>query len=159
MIVYGAFFLAFILVLVPYGVSRLEVLVPALRVELSLALRIAGGVLLTAALAVYLWSAVLLSLHGRGAYVEFDPPRRLVTAGPFGWCRNPIAGCVVLMLLGLSLAWSSTGVFLLFLIAIPVAHAQVVLLEEPLLRKRFGAAFDEHAARVPRWLPRPPRTP
>ena len=28
------------------------------------------------------------------------------------------------------------------------------LVEEPDLRRRFGSAYDEYAARTPRWLPR-----
>lgn len=159
MIVYGVSFLSLMLGLLPYAASRLDVLCPACHVEIPAALRVAGGAVFAAALALYAWSSLLLSYHGRGAYVEFDPPRQLVTTGPFSWCRNPIAACVVLMLLGLGLACSSTGILLLALIAVPIAHAQVVLLEEPLLRKRFGAAFDAHAARVNRWLPRPPRSP
>jgi protein-S-isoprenylcysteine O-methyltransferase Ste14 len=30
----------------------------------------------------------------------------------------------------------------------------VFLLEEPLLRSQFGAAYSEYCAEVPRWLPR-----
>jgi protein-S-isoprenylcysteine O-methyltransferase Ste14 len=61
------------------------------------------------------------------------------------------------MIGGLALAWSSIGVLLLFLLAMPLAHAQVVLLEEPLLRKRFGEAYVDYCRRVPRWIPRPPK--
>jgi protein-S-isoprenylcysteine O-methyltransferase Ste14 len=80
-----------------------------------------------------------------------------VATGPFQWCRNPIAGSVVGMVLGEALALSSVGILLLFVVAIPLAHMQVVLLEEPLLEKRFGSAYNDYRARVPRWLPRPPR--
>jgi protein-S-isoprenylcysteine O-methyltransferase Ste14 len=31
------------------------------------------------------------------------------------------------------------------------------LIEEPDLRHRFGADYDEYAARTPRWVPRPGR--
>lgn len=30
--------------------------------------------------------------------------------------------------------------------------------EEPTLSERFGAEYEAYAARVPRWLPRPPRS-
>ena len=76
--------------------------------------------------------------------------------GPFRRVRNPVAACVLGMILGEALAWSSTGIFLLFLVGIPLAHLQVVLLEEPLLRKRFGQAYADYLERVPRWVPRIP---
>jgi len=36
-------------------------------------------------------------------------------------------------------------------------HLFVRLVEEPLLRRRFGAAYEAYRRAVPRWLPRPPR--
>ncbi len=89
-------------------------------------------------------------------YVEFDPPRSLVCDGPFRWCRNPIAGCVIGMLLGEAIALSSTGILLLAIAAMLAAHIQVVLLEEPLLLRRFGQDYADYAASVPRWTPRRP---
>jgi protein-S-isoprenylcysteine O-methyltransferase Ste14 len=57
---------------------------------------------------------------------------------------------------GEAIAFSSVGIFLLFLVSVPAAHLQVVLLEEPLLKKRFGQAYEAYLAEVPRWLPRRP---
>ena len=54
------------------------------------------------------------------------------------------------------MAFSSTGILLLFLVAMLLAHVQVSLLEEPLLLKRFGASYADYVARVPRWIPRRP---
>jgi protein-S-isoprenylcysteine O-methyltransferase Ste14 len=34
-----------------------------------------------------------------------------------------------------------------------VAHLFVVLVEEPLLRRRFGAAYEAYCQAVRRWLP------
>ena len=95
--------------------------------------------------------------RGRGAYVEFDPPRQFVATGPFRYCRNPIAACVLGMILGEAIGLSSSGVLILFLLGLPIAHAQVVFLEEPLLSKRFGAEYQQYLSRVPRWIPRPVR--
>ncbi len=75
----------------------------------------------------------------------------------YRWVRNPVAACLVAALLGEALMFSSTGILLLFLTAMLIAHVQVTRLEEPLLRKRFGAAYEEYCRRVPRWLPRRPR--
>lgn len=156
MLIYGVLFLASVLGLLPWLAYQVDVYWPQLRLEIGW-LRALGVVFGAACLAVYIWSSYLLSHHGRGAYVEFDPPRQFVATGPFRWCRNPIAGSLVGVVLGEAIAFSSVGIFLLFIVALPLAHIQVILLEEPLLRKRFGAAYEEYLTRVPRWLPRPPR--
>ncbi len=157
MAVYGASFLALILLALPAGAAAVDRVIPAWQPALPVWGRWAGGAVFVAALVTYLWSAAILSGRGRGGYVEFDPPRELVTSGPFARCRNPVAGCVVLMLLGLALALSSTTLLLVVVAALPIAHAQVVLLEEPLLRARFGEAFERHCATTPRWIPWPRR--
>jgi protein-S-isoprenylcysteine O-methyltransferase Ste14 len=156
MLVYSILFLAAVLVLLPWLASRIDVHWPRARVEIG-PVRWLGVILFSICMGLYATASLLLSRHGRGAYVEFDPPREFVAVGPFQWCRNPIAGSLLGMLLGEALAFSSTGIFLLFLVALPLAQLQVVCLEEPLLRKRFGQAYEEYVRRVPRWLPGTPR--
>jgi protein-S-isoprenylcysteine O-methyltransferase Ste14 len=51
---------------------------------------------------------------------------------------------------------SSTAVLLMFLVGFAVARAQAVLLEEPLLERRFGKQYLDYKAKVSRFLPRPP---
>lgn len=152
---YCVAFLATVIGLLPWAAVQLDRVVSGWRFELGYG-RWTGATLFAAALLCYLYATYVLTRRGRGAYVEFDPPREFVSEGPFRWCRNPIAACVVLMLWGEALALSSIGVLLLALVAIPLAHAQVIFLEEPLLRARFGAAYEAYLERVPRWLPRRP---
>lgn len=157
MALYYITFLSLVLVLLPWAASRLDSLLPPLRLELPAAARLAGCMVFVVAFAVYNLATLHLTTRGRGAYVEFDPPARFVASGPFRWCRNPIAGAVVLMIAGEGLALSSGGVLLLALLAMGLAHLQVVALEEPLLRKRFGAEYEQYQSQVPRWIPRFPR--
>jgi protein-S-isoprenylcysteine O-methyltransferase Ste14 len=117
------------------------------------AVRVVGGALAALALACYLACTVWLTTRGRGAYVEFDPPTRLVTDGPYRLCRNPVALCAVVLLLGEALAFASVGILAFAVVASVFAHLQAVLLEEPLLRRRFGDAFEAYRASTPRWLP------
>jgi len=156
MLVYGVCFLSVVLGGLPWLAYRVDAYLPAWHVEIGW-WRAAGVGLSLIFFVTYVWSSYLLSRRGRGAYVEFDPPKEFVASGPFRWVRNPIAGSLVGMVLGEALAFSSTGILLLFVIALPLAHCQVVFLEEPLLRKRFGQTYVDYLARVPRWLPRRPR--
>lgn len=149
-------FLAFILGLVPYGAWIAEQAL-GLSITLPLFARILGATLALIGLALYTTASIRLMKCGKGGYVEFDPPTEFVATGPFRWCRNPIAACVLVMLVGEAIAFSSIGMLTLVLIAAPLAHLQVVALEEPLLRKRFGDDYVRYCARVPRWIPRPPR--
>ncbi|MFQ5806914.1 MAG: methyltransferase family protein [Phycisphaerae bacterium] len=155
---YVIFFVAFILILVPWLAHLLGArFLPATwQIEIGWG-RGVGWLIFAIFYVAYTLSSLVLMRRGRGAYVEFDPPKELVATGPFRWCRNPIAACVLGMILGEALAFCSTGIFLLFLVGLPLAHLQVVLLEEPRLEKRFGQTYIDYRARVPRWIPRPPR--
>lgn len=156
-VVYYFAFLAFILILLPWLANRAGGFLPAaFHFDIGWA-KIVGWVVFAVCLLLYTTASVTLMRWGRGAYVEFDPPKEFVAVGPFRWCRNPIAACVVGMVLGEALAFSSTGIALFFLIGLPLAHMQVVLVEEPLLEKRFGQTYRDYRARVPRWIPRWPR--
>jgi protein-S-isoprenylcysteine O-methyltransferase Ste14 len=158
MAAYSLSFLAFVLGLLPWLAHRLDVYYPQWHVEIG-PVRLLGLVIAAVCLGLYAAASYTLTTHGRGAYVEFDPPREFVAVGPFRWCRNPIAGSLALSLLGLALTFSSTGIFLYFLLGLVLAHVQVVWLEEPLLRRRFGAAYERYLRETPRWRPRrPPRS-
>jgi len=152
---YSLFFLGLALVILPWLCYRLDVALPAWHVEIGW-WRAAGAVVLLGFLVSYAYCSYELTSRGRGAYVEFDPPSRFVAEGPYRWVRNPVAASVVGMILGEAVAASSTGILLLFVAAIPLAHLQVVLLEEPLLRKRFGLPYEDYLYRVPRWIPSRP---
>lgn len=157
--VYYVAFLAFVLVALPLLADRAgDALLPG-PLELGPG-RWLGWGLFALGIASYTASTIVLTSYGRGAYVEFDPPREFVARGPYRWCRNPIAASLIVAVLGLGVAFSSPGILVLVALCLPLAHAQVVLLEEPLLRKRFGDAYEDYLRKVPRWIPRPPaRTP
>ncbi len=48
----------------------------------------------------------------------------------------------------------SLGVGLYALLFSALAHVSVVFVEEPELQRRFGRAYEDYCARVPRWFPR-----
>lgn len=153
MAVYAVGFLAVMLGALPWLFYRIDVRVPVVHVDIG-QLRIVGVVLFVVGLVLYTGASGVLVRRGKGAFVEFDPPTKLVVEGPYRYVRNPVAGFLLATALGEVIALSSTGALLLFCIYVVVAHLQVTRLEEPLLRKRFGRAYDEYCAHVPRWIPR-----
>ena len=93
---------------------------------------------------------------GRGTPMPLLPPQRLVVAGFYRYVRNP-------MYVGFAAGW--IGLWIVFGRANPVAiawvtsvalgiHLFVLFYEEPTLRKKFGADYNEYCAHVRRWWPR-----
>ncbi len=115
----------------------------------GLALAAAGAV-------VVLWCLVSFVAVGHGTPAVFDPPRRFVAVGPYRWVRNPMYLGASGVLAGSGLAFRSPSVVLLAAVGLVLAHAFVVLAEEPGLERRFGEGFREYRRATNRWIPRPP---
>jgi protein-S-isoprenylcysteine O-methyltransferase Ste14 len=93
---------------------------------------------------------------GRGTPAPMIPPQRLVVVGFYRYVRNP-------MYVGFALGW--IGLWIVFghanlrqiaaVAAVALAvHLFVLFYEEPTLRKKFGADYDEYCRNVRRWWPR-----
>lgn len=93
---------------------------------------------------------------GRGTPAPMAPPKRLVVVGFYRYVRNPI---YVGALTGWAGLWVVFGHASVRSIAIALAVLAGVFLfvklyEEPTLRRKFGADYQEYCRNVPRWLPR-----
>ena len=93
---------------------------------------------------------------GRGTPAPFIPPQRFVVVGFYRYVRNP-------MYLGFAAGW--IGLWMIFgrarLAAIVAVTAValgvdlfVMFYEEPTLRGKFGADYQEYCRNVRRWWPR-----
>jgi protein-S-isoprenylcysteine O-methyltransferase Ste14 len=93
---------------------------------------------------------------GRGTPAPMVPPKRLVVVGFYRYVRNP-------MYVGFFVGWA--GLWLVFgresgtAIGVAVAGVLavalfVLLYEEPMLRRKFGADYEEYCRHVRRWIPR-----
>ncbi len=93
---------------------------------------------------------------GLGTPAPIAPPKRLVVVGFYRHVRNP-------MYLGFGAGW--VGLWIVFghaslpaiIVAAAVAvgvHLFVIFYEEPVLRKKFGAEYEEYCRNVCRWRPR-----
>ena len=153
MLVYGVAFLGVVLVALPWAFHRIDVYLPAVHVEIG-GFRLVGAVLFAVSLALYLAASYVLTWRGKGAYVEFDPPKELVVTGPYRYVRNPVVTFLLGAMLGEAIGLSSTGILLMVCVFVILVHLQISRMEEPLLRKRFGRAYEEYCTHVPRWIPR-----
>jgi protein-S-isoprenylcysteine O-methyltransferase Ste14 len=84
------------------------------------------------------------------------PPQRLVVVGPYRYVRNP-------MYLGFFEGWA--GLWVIFgranvaaiawaCAVLAVVALVVVLYEQPTLRRKFGADYEEYCRNVHTWIPR-----
>ena len=105
-------------------------------------------------LAIYLWTIWVFVTVGRGTPVPLDPPRVLVVHGLYRVIRNPMAFGLILTLFGEAIAFGSTPILIYAAVSFLLIHLFIVLVEEPGLKRRFGASYEAYCRSVPRWLPR-----
>jgi protein-S-isoprenylcysteine O-methyltransferase Ste14 len=114
-----------------------------------------GLPLIAAGIALYLACAFWgFAIRGRGTPAPFDPPRKLVSEGPYRFVRNPMYWGVFSVVLGEAAMFHSRVLLELALGFLVATSLFVLLYEEPVLRRKFGAEYEEYCRRVPRWFPR-----
>ena len=142
-------------VLVPVWIARRYVMTLALGSSLPrIALQAGGLALLVGGLILFAATLRLFATTGRGTLAPWDSPRRLVVQGPYWYVRNPMISGVLLVLLGESALLLSVPHLIWTLIFFAINAVYIPLIEEPVLKARFGAEYDEYCRQVPRLLPR-----
>ena len=152
-LVYATAFVGIVLVFLPARVLEWS---GAIRTPSPGPTQWAGAVVTAAGAFLVVWCVLTFALVGRGTPAPFDPPRRLVVAGPYRFVRNPMYLGAGLALAGAALFYESlalSGFVVLFLL---VTHLFVVLYEERALSRLFGAQYLEYSRDVLRWIPRKP---
>jgi protein-S-isoprenylcysteine O-methyltransferase Ste14 len=136
---------------IPYGLFRLTAAIRGVRFG-GPATQSPGALLIV--LGAVLYGLALWQLIGRRtSALPGLAPTVLVTDGLFGFTRNPLLAGVLMILAGEALLFRSlalAGYALAYFALLEV----LVKREEMELAKKFGPAWTEYCARVPRWLPR-----
>ncbi len=118
---------------------------------------IIGAILVVVGLFFAQWSILIQFTQGRGTPLPVMPTQRLITTGPFRYCRNPMTLGTILAYLGLSIA--AATIVGLILVAAFAAFLLVYLkrMEEKELAERFGEEYLAYRRDVPFIIPRIPR--
>lgn len=122
----------------------------AIRLASGVADRVAAGVVIGIGLALIVW-AIRTMLAAR---TEIRPDRAatsLIEAGPFRHTRNPIYEGEAIVLAGLAFLLLSPVLAMAALVFV-IGISRLVRLEERHLELRFGEAYRDYCARVPRFL-------
>src|SRR5262245_10186739 len=97
------------------------------------------------------WALWMFVRHETGL-LPGQPTETLMRDGPFRFSRNPLYLGLVVLYVGLVLLAPSFWGLLLTPVAVLLLLWGAIIPEERYLRDRFGAAYDDYARRVRRWL-------
>lgn len=102
---------------------------------------------------ILLWSFWNFLKQGGGTPAPIDPPKELVAVGFYRYTRNPMYVGVLSLIVGYFLWFGYWSLLVYAAVVFLAFHTFVTYYEEPTLRKKFGAAYDDYCQRVPRWVP------
>src|SRR5438093_1431673 len=149
-VVYASLFIGLFLVFIPGRILARVGITPVASLGtpevVGLTIVVLGG---TIAILCVLTFAVI----GKGTPAPFDPPRRLVIAGPYRYVRNPMYIGAGLALFGAAIFYRSTALALYAAVFLVITHLFVMLYEEPHLRRVFGQSYEDYLRTVHRWVP------
>jgi protein-S-isoprenylcysteine O-methyltransferase Ste14 len=112
-------------------------------------------VALSAAVVLMTWGFVALWFDGRGTPAPITPTKKLVTTGPYKYCRNPIELGTELyfLFLGTWFDTLTTGLLCMFM-GMLLGYSYIKIVEERELKLRFGKSYEDYLASTPLSLPR-----
>jgi len=101
------------------------------------------------------WTIYLFKAKGQGTPNPSLPPKVFITSGPYRISRNPMALGVLLFLVGEAIVYNSPSLLGIGILYGVIIYLYIKRTEEPQLRERFGAPYDDYLERVPRFFPNP----
>jgi protein-S-isoprenylcysteine O-methyltransferase Ste14 len=123
--------------------------------------RVEMGVLSFLAMPLWLIGSLIVlrcfwdfTFTGRGTPLPTNPPKELVVTGFYRYVRNPIYVGVMFIFLGYFLWFGYWALLLYTILAFLGVHVFIILYEEPTLKRKFGASYEEYLKNVPRWIPK-----
>jgi len=96
----------------------------------------------------------LFATVGKGTLAPWDQTQQLVALGIYRYVRNPMISGVFCILLGETMLFGSTAVFIWFILVVLINMIYIPLSEEPGMEQRFGDSYRRYKQHVPRWIPR-----
>ena len=110
-----------------------------------------GAALTFAGLAFCVWARVTIAANW-SSDVQLKRDHELIVEGPYRWVRHPIYTGLLMMFAGTALAVGEWRAALAVAVA-AAAFWRKLGLEEALMRRQFGEAYSQYAARVPALIP------
>ncbi len=111
---------------------------------------------MTIALVLMTWGFIALWVDGRGTPAPITPTKKLVTTGPYKFCRNPVELGTDLYFFSLGVWFDTltTGILCMFM-GMLLGYGYIRIVEERELKLRFGKQYEQYLACVPLFIPAP----
>ncbi len=104
-------------------------------------------------LLICLWT-VLLFVREKGSPVPINPPPKVITSGPYAYCRNPMLAGVFILLFGFAIWFGSISLFFIFTPLYILLHVvELKAIEEPELARRLGKEYLDYKKSTPMFFP------
>lgn len=153
----GTIVVTLLVVCIPRLILRLNVFpeLPPTFTHISI-VRLLGFIPIIIGASIILWCYWQFVFYGKGTPAHFKLPKRFVIRGLYRFVRNP-------MMIGIDLIWFGEVIIyqsFTLLIWLIIGHIAIhhfflaVLVEEPMLKSKFGETYVEYCKNVPRWIPR-----
>lgn len=138
-------------VVIPYFIYNAE---RQLVQEHNLLMKVCGLIVALSGISMLVYTISLFGRFGKGTLAPWSPTQKLVVAGPYRYCRNPMITGVLAILLGEAGFLNSADIFRWAGLFFIINTIYFILKEEPDLEKRFGEEYRIYKQNVPRWIPR-----
>jgi protein-S-isoprenylcysteine O-methyltransferase Ste14 len=103
---------------------------------------------------VLLWCFWDFLVNGKGTPAPTDPPKELVITGFYRYMRNPMYNGILIIIIGHFLWFKTIWMIVHAMVVFLAFYLFVLFYEEPTLKKKFGASYENYLKTVPRWIPK-----
>jgi protein-S-isoprenylcysteine O-methyltransferase Ste14 len=124
------------------------------RIPETIVLQILGIIIGSAGLFLFFYTVLLFKNIGKGTLAPWSEKQKLVVAGPYRYCRNPMISGVLFILIGEALMLRSLPILIWAGCFFVINTIYFLISEEPALEKKFGDDYRLYKKHVSRWLPR-----
>ena len=124
------------------------------RIPETIFLKIIGVIIGSAGSFLFFYTVFLFKNIGKGTLAPWSEKQKLIIAGPYRHCRNPMISGVLFILISESLILHSLPILIWAGCFFLINTIYFLISEEPALEKKFGDDYKQYKKHVSRWLPR-----
>jgi protein-S-isoprenylcysteine O-methyltransferase Ste14 len=103
---------------------------------------------------IYFWCLWNFMIKGKGTPLPIDAPKSLVVQGLYRYIRNPMYVGVLLVIAGWAIFFWTINLLVYGIAVWIIFHLFALVIEEPILKRKFGSDYEEYCRNVGRWLPK-----
>ncbi len=101
-----------------------------------------------------LWSVIIQFTEGKGTPAPIMATQKLVTNGPYSYCRNPMAFGTFIYYVGIGIIIGSFSFVMLVSLLVMVLLVYIKKVEEKELEERFRDEYIKYKKSTPFFIPR-----